>query len=104
MPLTEAFAQIRAQFEDKPLPVEAERHNKVITRNNECFITELPEKWRLDYERRRHHDHTGYFAYNYIPYRTFANLKHTDVCDLISDHLDVRIRKHFGFLQVCLET
>ena len=54
----------------------------------------------MDYDRRVGHHLTGYFAHNHIPYVTFANLKHTDVYDLIGDNLDITMQKHWHYMQV----
>ena len=94
MPQADMFQQIRTQFERNPPLTFTKGHAKVLARNDEHFITELPEKWRVDYERRNGHHHTGFFAHNHLPYRTFGKLKHTDVYDLIADHLGVTITRH----------
>lgn len=73
---------------------------QVLARNDACFITELPNKWHVDYDRRSKHQHTGFFAYNHVPYRTFGNLRHTDVYDLIGDKLGIVVQKHWHYMQV----
>lgn len=57
----------------------------------------------MDYERRKLHHHTGYFALNHVPYKTFANLKHTDVYDLLGDHLEILMNRQYAFAQVGLQ-
>lgn len=118
--MTEVFQHVREQYESKPPPRKefGPGHAKVgqirtyryiivcvpwfqvVARNEKWFITELPEKWRQDYERRKRHRHTGYFACNHVPYKTFANLRHTDVYDLLGDHLGILMSKHYAFMQV----
>ncbi len=73
---------------------------QVLARDDNYFITELPEKWRVDYDRRAGHENTGYFSCNYLPYVTFDNLKHTDVYDLIGDHLGIVVQNHWYYMQV----
>jgi len=94
MPQLDIFQQIRTQFEKSSPPVVAKRHEKVLARNQASFVSELPDKWRVDYERRNRHRHTGYFAYSHIPYRSFGNLKYTDGHDLLADHLGVTFTRH----------
>lgn len=89
----DVFHQIRTQFDDGLPSLPARPDRKVLARNDAHFITELPEKWRIDYDRRNGHRNTGLFAHSHIPYRTFGNLKHTDAYDLVSDHLGVTITK-----------
>lgn len=71
-----------------------------MARDQKWFITELLDKWRVDYERRKLHHHTGYFALNHIPYKTFANLRFTDVYDLLGEHLGIMMNRHYAFMQV----
>ena len=54
----------------------------------------------MDYERRKFHHHTGYFALNYLPYKSFANLKHIDVYDLLGQHLGILVNRQYAFMQV----
>ena len=75
---------------------------QVVARDEKWFITELLDKWKVDYERRKRHHHTGYFALNYIPYKTFASLKHTDAYDLLGDHLGILMNRQYAFMQVSL--
>ena len=94
MPQVDLFHQIRTKFERSPPSPVAKRHEKVLARNQASFVTELPDKWRVDYERRNGHRHTGFFAYSHVPYRSFGNLKYTDGHDLLADHLRVTITRH----------
>ena len=75
---------------------------QVVARDEKWFITELLDKWKVDYERRKRHHHTGYFALNHVPYKTFANLKHTDVYDLLGHHLGILMNRQYAFMQVSL--
>ena len=103
MPQADVFQQIRSQFERKTLPPLCPGGctcTKVLARNDVHFISDLPDKWLVDYERRQGHRHTGFFAYNHLPYKTFANLKHTDVYDLIGEQLGVAITKHQAYSHV----
>lgn len=94
MPQADMFHQIRSQYErslESRLRREHGDPRKVLARSEESFVTELPDKWRVDYERRRGHSHSGLYALANVPYKTFGNLKHTDAYDLLCDHLDVSI-------------
>ncbi|XP_064381945.1 uncharacterized protein LOC135330904 [Halichondria panicea] len=101
MSLSDVFVQIRNKFDKNghPSEVHGPGHRKVLARDDNYFITELPEKWRVDYDRRAGHENTGYFSCNYLPYVTFDNLKHTDVYDLIGDHLGIVVQNHWYYMQ-----
>lgn len=68
--------------------------SQVLVRNNECFITEHPDKWLIDYKRRLGHKQTGYFARNSVPYIPFGNLKHIAVNPLIEETIGITLQKH----------
>ncbi len=71
----------------------------MLSRNNEYFTTDLPERWRLNYNRRLGHKKTGYFSKNNAPYVTFDNLKYTDVYDLVEENLDIVMQEHWHYMQ-----
>ncbi len=96
MPHVDILQQVRTQFERNPLPPSRGRRTKVLARSGTEFISDLPDKWRVDYDRRNQHLHTGFFAYNHVPYRSFGNLKYTDPYDLIRDSLGVSVAKYPG--------
>ena len=101
MPQADVFQQIQSQFERKsPRPFCHGSRTKVLARNDVHFISDLPDKWLVDYERRQGHRHSGFFAYNHLPYKTFGNLKHTDVYDLIGEQLEIAISKHHAYSHV----
>lgn len=101
MPQADLFQQIRTQFQEKTYrPLSTVGRTKVLARSDVHFISELPNKWRVDYERRQDHKHTGFFAYNHLPYKTFGNLKHTDVYDLMGDRLGMTVTKQHAYSHV----
>lgn len=101
MPQADVFQQIRTQFQEKAYrPLSTGDRTKVLARNDVHFISELPNKWRADYERRQGHRHTGFFAYNHLPYKTFGDLKHTDVYDLMGDRLGITVTKQHAYSHV----
>lgn len=98
MPQADMFHQVRSQYERSMesrlrhrLTHEHGDPRKVLARSEESFITELPDKWRIDYDRRKGHSHTGLYALANVPYKSFGNLKHTDAYDLLCEHLDVSV-------------
>ena len=74
-----------------------------MARNEKWFVPEQLDRWRVISERRKQLHHTGHSALNYLPYRTFGNLKHTDVYDLLGDHLGILMNKNYVSMLVSLQ-
>lgn len=77
--------------------------SKVLARDDKWFITELPGKWKLDYERRKEQYKTGYFSSINIPYKTFASYKNVGVSELLEDALSLNLVKQTHFQVYLLE-
>ena len=73
---------------------------QVLARDEKWFITELPGKWKLDYERRKEHCNTGYFSSINVPYKTFASYKNIGVCELLEDALSISLARPATHFQV----
>ena len=111
MPLVDVFQQIRSQLESKPPtpdkpPLLGRQENddaKVLARNEECYVSEMPFKSCIDYERRAGHSQTGFFSLSHLPYRPFGGFKHADPYNLIEEYFGVSIPRilrggvHIGF-------
>lgn len=91
MPQPDTLSSIRALLEDQNQSaqkiLQGDAAAKVITRNHDSFLTERPEKSKLDYQRRTGHRHTGFNSLTHVPYRPFADLKHTDAHSLITESM-----------------
>ena len=73
-----------------------EEEAKVIARSQRTFLTEKPQKSRADYRRRLRQRHTGFNSLAHIPYRPFADLKHTDAYALIAETWDLPLHDASG--------
>ena len=65
-----------------------------LHRNDKWFITALPDKWRVDYERRKEQYKTGYFSSTSSPFKPFANFKSAEVIDILEDAFTINLSKH----------
>ena len=105
MPLSDVFQQIRSQFESKiapnfdnktsPLGLAGSDNGKVLARNTESYVSEMPLKSRIDRQRRAGHSQTGLFSLSYVPYRSFGGFKHVDPYPLIEENLGVSIPRTY---------
>lgn len=83
---TDTFSLIRSLLENQRTTRDAFRDDgKVIARSRAAFVTERPEKSRDDYKRRSRHRHSGFDSLPHVPYKPFADLRHTDAYALIAD-------------------
>lgn len=73
---------------------------KVLARDDKWFITDLPGKWKVDYERRKEQYKTGYFSSINAPYKAFANYKNAEVSELLDDALSLNLTKQTLHFQV----
>ena len=83
----DTFSQIRSLLENQQKTACDTFRNdaKVITRSRGTFVTGRPEKSLDDYKRRWRHRHTGFDSLPHVPYKPFADLRHTDAYTLVAD-------------------
>ncbi len=67
--------------------------SQVLARGKNIFVTSLPEKWKLDYIRRKGQCNTGLFSISNIPYKTFEDLTHLDIYDVLQECMGITINK-----------
>ena len=68
-----------------------------MTRNEDRLIVEFPERWKLEYERKRVPCDSGYFSAKGSPYKPYANLKTSSTLDLVEDALKIPISRPYKF-------
>ena len=85
----DTFSHIRSLLESQetvsPCDVLQENAGKVIARSRGTFVTERPQKSLDDYKRRCRHRYTGFDSFPHVPYKPFADLRHTDAYTLVAD-------------------
>ena len=72
-----------------------------MTRNADWYLTDHPEKWKQDYERRKGPHDCGYFSAKGIPYKPFGNLRALSALDLVEEALSIPITRPYKYRVSC---